>query len=205
MMLTSTLYLLLALLPSGATSPATHAATTICLVPASTQMATNNATQAMTAVRESFTSFLTGPTLTLTPLTARLAGQARLEAKQAGCGYVLFVTLKHERKSSDNRLLGRVVGSAAQQGAYAVGGAAGSVVARAAANAVASAAAAAAADLATSTKTRDELELSYRLENIAGQTVAEKTAKRKANSDGEDLLTPLVEQASEQIAGVAAK
>ena len=202
MTVTSTLYLLLALLPTHRATPVSGA-TTICLVPASTQMATNNAAEAMKAVRETFTSFLTGPTLTLTPLNARLAGQARLEAKQAGCGYVLFVTLKHERKSSDNRLLGRVVGSAAQQGAYAVGGSAGSVAARVAANAVASAAAAAAADLATSTKTRDELELSYRLENIGGQTVAEKSAKRKANSDGEDLLTPLVEQASEQIASAA--
>ena len=54
-------------------------------------------------------------------------------------------------------------------------------------------------------KTRDELELSYRLESASGQVVVENSAKRKAGADGEDLLTPLVEKAAEAIAAAIVK
>jgi len=182
-----------------------RAVKTICLAPASTQMASNNTAEALTAVRESFTSFLTGPSIAAKPLTARLATQAREEAKAAGCQYVLFVTLKQERKQKGGGVFGRVASSAAQQTAGSIVGPVGSTAARVASNAIRSAAIEAASNLATSTKIEDQLELSYRLENGTGQVLAEKGDKRKAKSDGEDLLTPLVEQASEQIAAAVAK
>jgi hypothetical protein len=186
---------------------ATHflTATTICLAPASTQMASNTTNEALTAVRETFTSFLTGPSIAAKPLTARLPTQAREEAKAAGCQYVLFVTLKQERKQKGGGVLGRVASSAAQQTAGSIVGPVGSTAARVASNAIRSAAIEAASNLATSTKVEDQLELSYRLENGTGQVISEKGAKRKAKGDGEDLLTPLVEQASEQIAAAVAK
>jgi hypothetical protein len=49
-------------------------------------------------------------------------------------------------------------------------------------------------------KTRDELALDWRLESIDGGVVAKNNAKAKASSDGEDLLTPMVERAAETIA-----
>lgn len=168
-------------------------------------MAANNNAEAATAVREAFASFLSGPTLSVTPLTARLASQAKEEAKRAKCRFILITSLKQERKKSGGWFLGKIASQAAQEGAYSIGASAGSTVGRVTAHAVAGAAGAAAANMATSTKVRDELELRYRVESSTGQVVLESSGKRKARSDGEDLLTPLVEAASERIAGVVLK
>jgi hypothetical protein len=72
------------------------------------------------------------------------------------------------------------------------------------ANAAASAAAEAARGLATNVKTRDELTLDWRLETMDGAIVAKNSAKAKASSDGQDLLTPMVERAAETIANAVA-
>lgn len=180
-------------------------ANTICLAPASAQMVTNNNAEAMSAVRDLFATFLTGPSISATPLNSRLASQARQEAKQNGCAFVLFTTLKHTRKEAGGGLLGKMVTGAAQQGAMSVGAATNSNVGRVAASTIAGAAAAAASSLATSTKAYDQLELSYRLEAAAGQIILEKSARRKAKADGEDLLTPLVEHAADEIATTTTK
>ena len=58
---------------------------------------------------------------------------------------------------------------------------------------------------AATTKTQDELELSYRLESETGSVLKEGKSTQKGNSDGEDLLTSLIEHAAEEIAGVVAK
>jgi hypothetical protein len=163
-----------------------------------------NAADAAGAVRETFASYLTGPSLTATPLNARLESQVREEAKAAGCPYLLLTSVKHIRKSGDG-LLGRMAGSAAQQAAWSVGSAAGSAGGRIVAGAAAGAAGAAAYNYASTTKSKDELTLTFRLESATGEVLAEKTDKRKAQSDGEDLVTPMVEKAANAIAAAVAK
>jgi hypothetical protein len=74
-----------------------------------------------------------------------------------------------------------------------------------AAGAAAGAAGAAAHDYASSVRTKDELALGYRLESAGGKVLLDKSEKRKAQSDGEDLLTPLVQNAAESVAAVAAR
>jgi hypothetical protein len=74
-----------------------------------------------------------------------------------------------------------------------------------AAGAAAGAAGAVAYDFASSTKTKDELSLTYHLESAAGKVLVDETEKRKAQSDGEDLLTPVVEKAAEAVAAAVAK
>lgn len=175
----------------------------ICLAPASAQMASGNNAEAVDAVRESFTAYLTGPTLGVASLTARLASQAREEARLAGCGYVLFTTLKHARKEGGGGFLGRLAGSAVESGAREMTGVAHSATVRVAAGAAAGAAASAARNMANDVKQRDELTLEYRLEGADGGVLVKGGGKRRAKSDGEDLLTPLVEEAAEKIAGAA--
>jgi len=175
----------------------------ICLAPTQAEMVTGNTEMAITAVRQTFTSFLTGPSLGVIPLEARLASQAREEAKQKSCPYVLLTTIKHQRKQ-DHGLLRRATTGAVETGAWHVLGSARSTEARAAAGAAASAAAAA-RDVAYAFKVKDELELTYRLESAGGTVLLDKTEKRTAKSDGEDVLTPVVEKASEAIAAVVAR
>ena len=168
--------------PSPAAAQAVGApATRICLAPTTVE-AVPGGFDPETAVRETFTDFLTGPTLAITPLQARLPSQAREEAKLAGCGFVLFPTIKHERKTGGGGFLGKVVAGGVQQGA-----------------------ASAASDYAASSRVKDELTLRYRLESAAGKVLVEKSDKREAKSDGEDLLTPMVRPAAEAVAQAVAK
>lgn len=206
--------LALTLVAAGAaaqtTAPASPGGTQICLAPATVEAAPNGV-DPMTAVRETFTSFLTGPSLAVTPLQARLASQVREEAKLAGCPFLLLPTIKHQRKTGGGGLLGKVASGAVQQGAWSVTGSTSSTVGRVVAGAAAGAATSAAYDYASSSRVKDELTLSYRLEAAAGAMLLEKSEKRKAKSDGEDLLTPIVQRAAEAIAlatstsGAAAK
>ena len=175
----------------------------ICLAPASVQMAAGKSEEAVQAVRDVFVSFLSGPTLKINPLTSRLASQAKEEAKQNHCRYVLFVTLTHKKKSGSS-LFTRAAGDAASTAAWHIpgGGSAGSAAARSAATSVASTAI---IGVSSSVKAKDEMTLDYRLE-VADRSapLLTKSEKSKANSDGEDLLTPLVERASSAIADAVA-
>jgi len=53
------------------------AMTRICLAPASVEASSGSANSTIDAVRETFTSYLTGPSLRAEPLNARLAVVAR--------------------------------------------------------------------------------------------------------------------------------
>ncbi len=174
----------------------------ICLAPVSVEAAPSGS-DPVAAVRETFTSFLTGPTLGVKPLEARLESQVRQEARLAGCTYLLLPTIKHHRKTGGG-LLSRAVGSAAEQGAWSVAAGAGSTAGRIAASAAAGAARTAAWDYAHNFRSKDELTLAWRLEGQGGAEVKKGKAKKKAGMDGEDLLTPLVESASEAIAAAVA-
>jgi len=182
----------------------TAPATVICLAPPAAQMASGNNVDAANTLRDLFASYLTGPTLGVKQLTARLPSQALEEAKQASCRFVLFASMKLERHQG-NGALGRIVGGAVQSGASEIRGTATSAAARVAANAAASAANEAARGLATNVKSKDELTLDYHLDTFDGKSLAKKTEKEKASSDGQDLLTPLVERAAEAVANAALK
>jgi hypothetical protein len=181
------------------------AVTQICLAPATVE-AVPNGVDPLAAVRDAFTSFLTGPTLAVQPLNARLQSQVRQEAKLAGCAFLLLTRIKHQRKNGGGGILGKMVGGAVQQGAWAVSGSvAGSTIGQVAAGAAAGAASTAVNDYAANSKQTDELTLSYRLESGTGKVLVEKSEKRKAQADGEDVLTPLAQKAAEAIAEALAK
>ena len=206
----ATAALLLVMLPlapavaQDATTASGPVVTPICLAPTTVEAAPSGV-DPLAAVRDAFTSFLTGPTLSVQPLTARLQSQVRQEAKLADCKFLLLTAIKHQRKKSGG-ILGKMVGGAVQQGAWAVSGSvAGSVVGQVAAGVAAGAASSAISDYAANSKQTDELTLSYRLETDGGKVLVEKSEKRKARTDGDDVLTPLAQTAAEAIADALAK
>jgi hypothetical protein len=184
----------------SASAQASGDTTSVCLAPATVESAVGNSGDAASAVRETFTSFLTGPSIAVRPLNARLQSQVREEAKASGCRYLLLPSVKHVHKSGGGGLLGRMAGGAVEQGAWRAGATAGSTVGGVAAGAAAGAAGAAANSYASSVRNKDELTLSYRLESDEGTALVDESEKRKAKSDGEDLLTPLVQHAAEAVA-----
>ena len=177
--------------------------TCIAIVLPSAKGAAGDATEFANSLRELFTSYLTGPSLRAISIDARLASQAIEEARQKECGYVLLTAI--ERKRNDGSGLGRALGRAAGTAAW-YGVPYGGSAATAAARGAAIAGAHAISTMAESTKAKDELTLEFRVGTV--DTVlraAPKTEKAKAKSDGEDLLTPLVEKAAEAIAATILK
>ncbi|MBA3712889.1 MAG: hypothetical protein H0W76_10635 [Pyrinomonadaceae bacterium] len=176
----------------------------ICLVTPRAQMSGGDTAQAAEAVRHTFNSFLTGPTMETVALTARLPAQALEEARQSGCGYVLYTSVTQKKGGSGGGgLLGRALGNVASSSVYIPGG---SSVGGAVARSAAISGVYTVAQMASSIKARDELTLEYKLEATdgAGPSVA-KTEKAKAKEDGEDVLTPLVERAAGIIATAVTK
>src|ERR1700681_3130195 len=110
-----------------------------------------NAAHAATGVRDLIASYLTGPSVKLVSLEARLPSQAIEEAKQKGCEPLLFATLT--RKSGGSRLT-KALGQAAGNSAWYLPG--GGSVASAAGGGAAGGGLPAAASLAPSTKAQHE-------------------------------------------------
>lgn len=196
---------LLTLVSSDALAQGSNDVVRICIAPAAVEASAGDAEILAGAVRETFTQFLTGPTLRATALDAPLQSQARLEAESAGCPFILFTTVRHIRDGGGSGFLGRAIGGAVQSGALTAGAATGSVAGVVAGSAIAGAAGAAALELSWLVKTRDEIALSYQFESASGNVLVKKSDKRKAKSDGEDLLTPMAGKAAEAIAAAAAK
>ena len=165
------------------------------------QGADGNATDVAGAVRDLFTSYLQGPSINIISLESRLAIQANEEAKQKSCDQVLIVSLTRKRGGSG--VFGRALAHAGATAAWhtPIGGV-GANVARGAAIAGAQAA----SEIASNTRAKDEMRMQYRLVATDGRVIVKpKEEKAKASADGEDILTPLVQTASESIASVVIK
>ena len=178
-------------------SPIFAATTQVCLAPPSAQIPGVSADDALKGIQEAFTAYLTGPTVRVEQLTARLASQAREEARQKQCRFVLYTKAVQEHKSASNGLLGRIAAGAVQGGASQVAANSSSVGTRVIASAAAGGASY--SYFSSSTRSSDKLTLTTRLENAEGKVLSDKVLSRKAGSDGEDLLTPLVEQSAENV------
>jgi hypothetical protein len=152
------------------------------------------------AVRATFATYLTGPSLAVTPLTAKLAAQVREEGRAADCRFLLLTTVKHVRKGSGGGLLERMAGAAAQQAAWSAGSSVSSAAGRVVVGAAAGAAGVAAYSYATAVQVKDELTVRARLETETGVVLVELKEMKKAMANGEDLVTPLVAKEAEAIA-----
>ena len=194
MPLTIGLLLAVVLNPSAG---ALQAEASVCIAMPRVQIIGGNTASAAEGLRDMFASYLTGPTLKSVILEARLASQAMEEARVKNCDRVLIASLTQKRKGPSR--LGKVVGEAAETALWHVPGgySAGSAAARTAAIAGARAI----STVSSTTRARDEFSLEYRLDAADGRPILRPaTEQMKADTDGQDLLTPLVEKASEAVA-----
>jgi hypothetical protein len=141
------------------------------------------------ATRKTLISSLTRPTVEAVALTARTPQQAELEAKQKECDFIVYTTVSHKRGGSGG--LGGLLSKAAPIAEMMTTGGAGGLGTDSggAENATA-------AGVSKSVKSKDELTLGYKLQAVGAAPMQPGTLKAKAKSDGEDLISPLAEQAS---------
>ena len=160
------------------------------------------ATQSAEAVRNTFIGYLNGPSIEVVALNARLPEQAIEEARQSQCDYILYSGLT--QKKGGGGMFGKVIGNVAGAAGSVIpyGGGAGEVAARTAATTAIYTTAA----IATSIKAKDELTLEYKLQTTADQkTVVSNTSKAKAKSDGEDVITPMIQTAAQAMVSAVRK
>ena len=187
-----------ALAQDGALPPKPPGVIRIGLVQAKVQMGTNEGAQAADAVRNMFAEYLNGPTIQVALLGARIPSQFAIEAHQADCDFTLSVSVV-QRRGGDSAALGKVLGNFGGYGGYVP---AGDAVKSAVVNGVIQTA----ADVATATRAKDVMQLEFQL--VApdqAKPLASDTLKARASSDGEDLLTPLVEKAAEAVGAAIAR
>jgi hypothetical protein len=192
--------------PTGVTTgstPKKAGVIRIGLVMPKVQVTSGDAAQSAEAVRTTFAGYLNGPTVEVIKLAAQLPSPAMEEARRSECDYVLFVSMS-VKKGGGGSMFGRAIGNIAGSAAGHIPG--GSSAGTAAARSATIAGVYTAATIAGSIKAKDELSLDYKLDRVeTANTALSDTAKAKAKSDGEDILTPVVEKASQAILAAAGR
>jgi hypothetical protein len=148
------------------------------------------------------TSFLVGSNIETIDLKARLDSLALNEAQRRECDFVLYTTLLRKRSSpsSGGGPLNSIMGN---MGTGSVGT---KVPGTKTATEITSQAARVGSTIATFNKANDEITFEYKLvTSVGAHPVATKITKAKVKSDGEDVLTPMIESAAKAILDATAK
>ncbi len=140
--------------------------------------------------------YLTGPQIEVVPIAAMIPLQVEAEAKQKECDFLFYASLSQKR----GRGLGFLRSAQSMTSMIPVIGMAGgtrAIVGQAAAMTAISAA----SQLSSVVKAKSEVAFQYQLvaPGVASPLIAS-TDKVKAESDGQDVITPLVEQAATAVA-----
>jgi hypothetical protein len=150
-------------------------------------------------------TFLQGPAVEIVPMESRIPIQVRLEASQKGCDYILYSSVTQKGKSN---MFGSLFKTAIPVVASTVpipvsGGVAGTVQSGAV-NAAKNIGVQAAGNI--NIKANDHVTLDYDFVNVASSSsLLARSVKGKAKTDGEDVFSTLIEQASTQFLELALK
>ena len=153
-----------------------------------------NAAELAGAVQNSLGEFLKGTKIELVALESKLASALEAEARQKECDYVLYATISHKKGGGGFGMFSKVapvVGGIVPMAG--MGSAAGAIAGQAASTAIYTA-----ANATSNVKPKDEMTLDIKLQNGANVALT-KQFKAKAKSAGEDILSPIVEQAATSI------
>jgi hypothetical protein len=200
---------------NDAGAPAPGARSRICLVLPKAQLGQGSSGEDVgEPVRQTLISYLSGPTADLVPLSARIQIQIEAEAQQSSCEYVLYTSVVQKKGGGFGKFLAKaapiasmmIPGVSGMTGSY---GAmmAGQMVAQAATTAAAQNAQQEAMDAITGAseqniKKGDQVTLEYHLMKTGlAEPLATQSASAKATENGEDLLSPLIEQAATEVLG----
>jgi hypothetical protein len=161
-----------------------------------------------TPIRNAIVSTMSGPAVEIAALDAHIPIQLQAEAQEKQCDYILLsvVTVKHNTSSFDKYMkmgstaanfnpmiaMTRSMGTMAAQ--------ASQVATQAAAMTAQQQVASQLASFNGQIKTKDDVTVDYQLYPTGqGQPKLQSSLKGKAKSDGEDVLTPLLEQTATNV------
>ena len=165
---------------------------------------TNTGGDYSTPIRNAEIALMSGPAVDVTPLDSHIAMQLQAEAQQKQCDYIMYssVSVKHNQGGAFSKFAkyGGLAASMTPMGAMAHG-MGGAMAAEAAGMAASQMAQQQAMNQLAAfngqIKSKDDVTVEYQLVAI-GQTapLLQNTLQGKAKSNGEDVLTPLLQQAA---------
>lgn len=139
------------------------------------------------AVRNSFTAQVKAPNVELVQIGAKQPGAILEEAKQKDCDYLVYATVSHKKGKSGGfggmfkKIAPSLTGAMQTESENNAGNAALSGI-----------------------KAKDEITLVYQLIQKGGtSSLLNNTLTAKAKSDGEDVISPLIQQAAQAIVSAA--
>lgn len=149
------------------------------------------------AVQNTLGQYLKGTKIEIVPLEAKLAAALSGEAKEKECDYVLQITAAHKKGGGGGLGFGKMFSQVVSQTGMlgATGSVAGNIAGQVATTAIMTA-----TSMSSNVKSKDELTLDLRLQSLAdNSSPLAKQFKAKAKSDGEDIISAIIEQAAQAI------
>lgn len=150
-----------------------------------------NANDLSAAVQNTLGEYLKGTKVELIALEAKLPSAIAGEAKSKECDFVIFANVSHKKGGGGFGGFGKVLGNVVQQTG---GGNWGNTTANVAGTVVSKTIVA--TTLSQNVKAKDEISLDIKLQK--GDSTAF-SKQYKAKSDGEDILSPMIEQIAQAI------
>jgi hypothetical protein len=147
------------------------------------------------AVGNSLNEYLKGAKIEVVGLDARLTSSIESEAREKECDYIVYTTVSHKKGGGGFGMFGAALGSAiAQTGIGHTGSVAGNIAGQVATQAIVSA-----TTVSSNVKTKDEISLDVKLQQPGGAAVLSKVVKAKAKTNGDDIISQVVEQAAQAV------
>jgi hypothetical protein len=159
-----------------------------------------NAADLAAAVQNTLTSYLKVPNIEVVNLEARLSSAIAAEAQQKECDYVIYANVSHKKGGGGGfgGMFGQALGSAiGQTGIGHTGSVAGNIAGQIATQSIVSA-----TSVSSSVKSKDEITLDLKVNKADGAAAIAKVYKVKAKSNGDDIISQVIEQAAEEIVRV---
>ena len=164
-----------------------------------------NAQELASAIQNTLGEYLKGTNIELVPIEAKLSTAIESEAKQKECDYIVYSQVSHKKGGGGGgfgNVFGKVIAPAVGSvGLGHTGSVAGNIAGQVATSTIVTAGA-----MASNVKSKDEITVDAKLQ-VPGNSspVLSKQAKVKAKSDGEDIISPAVEQIAQAIFSAVSK
>lgn len=160
-----------------------------------------DAAQFGAAIQQSLSEYLKTPEVELVLIEAKLASAIEAEVKEKNIDYLVSAVVSHKKGSGGFGMFGKIAPVLGQVAPIA--GVGGSVAGQIAGS-VATTAIMTAASMSQNVKAKDSIELNVSVQKAGDKSIVlSKQLKAKAKSNGEDIITPLIEQSAQAIIDAA--
>jgi len=141
-------------------------------------------------------SYLKVPNVEVVVIEAKLPSAIDAEAKEKNCDYLIYATVSHKKGGGGGfgGMFGQTLGMAVSRvGIGGLGNTAANIAGQVATQAIVTA-----TSMSANVKSKDEITLDLKLQKD-GTAVVAKQFKAKAKSNGDDIISQIVEQAAQEI------